>query len=836
MTLSGDTKAIEELAETLAERNIFHRFLRVNYAFHSPLMDPMREELLKALCGIEPRAVALPMFSTVSGRLVEGTELDGDYWAQNVRKPVLFAAAIDGLLQDGYNVFLELSAHPVLSSAVLECVGRRGVKATVLHSLRREDEERASLLRSLGVLYTLGCRVDWPVVGPSDGRFVSLPNYPWQRARHWNESEEARKSRMGKSHPLLGQRVSGALPTWENDLDLRVQSYLNDHRVQGRAILPGTSYLELAISGQGELDPEGGGCVVEDFELIKACFFSETAATRIQVLINPIQASISINSRQSGADTWTENARGYLRSLPEGCHGRRVDLEATRSRCPIELDSTECYSRLERMGLEYGPTFREIERAWLGAGEGLARIQASGQVEARLDQYAVHPAILDACLQSVLVYVSRTTGRDSLLLPVEIRQLRFLRPLPARCWSYFRIVELSRRNVVADFEILDDSGNAVLTMTGARCQALEEGTHRDGSEELMYEYRWQFQPRPNGSASHCEVFDLPSTDALAGILRAKQLSWESQLGWQEKNRRMEKELTSLCASYIAEGFGELGVPIPKGERFSTKSLAERLSIAPRYRGALERYLEILADAGILRRAGEEWQVDGAPDDARTLWRRLMNLHPRFYAELRIVGFCGERLAGIWRGEIDPGSFTSSASPLALADHLFQDSSFLRSENLLVQDAISAAFRELPAGARLRVLELGAGTGGLTAYALSGLSRVAAEYVVTDASEEILAYAKEKFREFPDLEYRRLDINDRLEAKDFPPHSFDLILASGLSQIASDLRRALDNVKGLLSSEGLLLSIEEMRPMGWVDFVDGLMNLDRTAVDSSLANR
>jgi NADPH:quinone reductase-like Zn-dependent oxidoreductase/SAM-dependent methyltransferase/acyl carrier protein len=237
------------------------------------------------------------------------------------------------------------------------------------------------------------------------------------------------------------------------------------------------------------------------------------------------------------------------------------------------------------------------------------------------------------------------------------------------------------------------------------------------------------------------------------------------------------------------------------------------------------------------RAGFDWQVERVPDeDPLTVWRKLTNLHPGFYAELRLVGYYGERLAAIWRGEIGAESSVSPVGPLALTEHLYQDSSFLRCQNLLVQAAISAALQELPPGAGLRVLELAAGTGGLTAYVLTSLSRDLAKYVFTDVSEAILGQAKEKFREFPRVEYHRLDVNGDVEAQGFAAHSFDLILASGLSQIALDPGQVLEKVKWLLASEGLFASIEEMRPIRWFDFVEGLMNPTGTPVGGSFPHR
>ena len=97
VTLSGEAGPLEELAGLLEERGVFCRFLKVRYAFHSAQMDPIRDELLAALEGIRPRPASLPLFSTVTGRPIEGPELGPEYWWQNVRQTVRFAEGVERL-------------------------------------------------------------------------------------------------------------------------------------------------------------------------------------------------------------------------------------------------------------------------------------------------------------------------------------------------------------------------------------------------------------------------------------------------------------------------------------------------------------------------------------------------------------------------------------------------------------------------------------------------------------------------------------------------------------------------------------------------------------------
>ena len=114
--LSGDPAALEAIVDQLQRQDIFCRMVKVDFASHSPQMDPLRAELLQALEGLEPRPASVPIYSTVTGTVSDGLDFDALYWARNLREPVLFSTAVQQLLEDGHDIFLEISPHPILLS------------------------------------------------------------------------------------------------------------------------------------------------------------------------------------------------------------------------------------------------------------------------------------------------------------------------------------------------------------------------------------------------------------------------------------------------------------------------------------------------------------------------------------------------------------------------------------------------------------------------------------------------------------------------------------------------------------------------------------------------
>jgi acyl transferase domain-containing protein/surfactin synthase thioesterase subunit len=185
VVLSGETAALEEVLALLQSRNIFVKLLPVNYAFHSSQMEPFQSELVKLLQDLKPQPSSIRLLSTVTGQVAQGETLDANHWSSNIREPVRFAEAIAQLIAEKYTLFLEISPHPILAGYISQCLRDLEQEGTVLPSLRRQTEERGTMLSSLGALYTRGYPVDWRKLYPQGGRCVTLPTYPWQRSRYW---------------------------------------------------------------------------------------------------------------------------------------------------------------------------------------------------------------------------------------------------------------------------------------------------------------------------------------------------------------------------------------------------------------------------------------------------------------------------------------------------------------------------------------------------------------------------------------------------------------------------------------------------------------------------
>jgi acyl transferase domain-containing protein len=188
--VSGDPVAIEQVLQTLEERNVFCRPVRVDVASHSPQMDPLLPELTAALGDLHPRKATIPIYSTCHATILDGSQCDAAYWAANLRRPVLFSQMTQELLASDYGIFIEMSPHPVLLPAIEQGFQHAGRTGVAVASLRRNEPEQQTILASLGTLYQLGYSLAWEQLNPA-GECIKLPRYHWDEERFWCENDGA---------------------------------------------------------------------------------------------------------------------------------------------------------------------------------------------------------------------------------------------------------------------------------------------------------------------------------------------------------------------------------------------------------------------------------------------------------------------------------------------------------------------------------------------------------------------------------------------------------------------------------------------------------------------
>lgn len=801
VSISGDPGAVEEIFDSLAQRSIFVRYVPVNYAFHSAHMDAVRSELLASLEGLKPKLASLPMYSTVTGAIISGAEMDAGYWWRNVRETVQFAGAIGRLIQDGYNHFVEISATPVLSASIRESLAADAVQGTVVPSLRRQTPERATMLESLGKLHTLGYPVEWRQIYPGEGDFVRLPLYPWQNERFWNESPRSRELRLHPpTHPLLNRHIESADPCWETQLDTRVLDYLPDHRIGRSMIFPASGYVEMAIAAGHQIFGSTP-FVIEEVDIVRACVIGTgDDKPSLQWTHYAAESTFFIRSHFAGnAPNWIDHVHGRCRIDSRHTPGERESIDVIRERCRREVQASSFYETVAGAGLSFGPQFRGMRQAWAAEDEAIGRIELNERAANVASLYYLHPAFLDSCFQ-----VIATLPVQGTLLPTRIQRVRFYAKPGRRAWSHVRLKRyVPEKLVEVDISIRGEDGEPLVDIAGFCCQSIGANAGAGtGIPDLLFDVTWVLKPLPEGNPASGND-DLPDTIDLGERLQLMIPSFNETFACRQRFLESEKDINRLCQAYVLRAFAQLGWSPTRGEVVTVSTLMDRMSIQPKYERLLRRLLVQLEQDGLLRSNGAAWKVRRTPPalDSGKAWRDMLFRFPGYVPELSLLERCD--LAAALRSERDPLEMIASGGALDTLDHIYAKDL----HNHVVAAALEEVFAHRREGRVIRILEVGAGTGALTSVILSKLHASNIEYVFTDVSALFLERAERRFSGYPFVKYRLLDIERSAAGQGFDAHSFDIILASGVLHATANLNETLARVRELLAPGGLLAFTE-----------------------------
>ncbi len=825
ITLAGDTKALEDIAEVLESENVFNKFLRVEVPYHSPIMDYILPDLEASLKSLAPRKSKINFVSTVTGKLIDGSEIDGKYWCKNARGTVRFQAGIEELAATGHNIFVEIGAHPVLSVSIKENLDANNKKGILLPSLRRKEDDEITLLNSLGQLYCIGYPIDWIAVYNKEYKLVRLPSYPWQRDTYWAESDEAKLLRIGRDyenqdlvHPLLGEKTYDALSTWRNDIDLWRLSYLKGHIVQGSIIYPAAAYFEMGMAAAKEKLEDEDSFMLEDIQIKAPMLLFEDSYSTIQLVINE-NDQFSIFSRNYGTGEWVSHLSGKIGINIDNKNYDKIDIDHIKSRCRQETKDF-CYQRFHKLGLQYQEDFQLIENLWINEGEALAEIKSSKSIEPHISRYNFHPAMLDVCFQALAAMPV-----DGTYLPVKVESLKFFESPPQKIYSHAVIKNRNASSVKGDISVFDQEGKILLQIEGLTCQYVE-GTRsikQDSIKGNLYEYQWMLNPISEETATRDSSEYIISPGYIYYKIKKSIPLFIQQYKRKEFYDIVEPKFDNLCKEYIIEAFKKLGYEFEYGDMFSIETLITKLGVAKEHYLLCSRMLEILEQEKILKQTDNSWQIIAKPEnnDVSKLWNRIFNEHPDYEAELMLFGRCGLKLAEILTGEVDSLSIIFPSGSL-VAEHLYRNSPTFRIYNRMVYEAVSIIVNSIPEGQTLRILEIGAGTGSLASYVLPMFPKHRTEYLFTDISTAFTNQAAKKFSEYDFVDYKTLDIEKDPVEQGYDPNSFDLILASDAIHATANLTNTLNNVKSMLADNGILLLLEGTKKERWFDLVFGTL--------------
>ncbi|NEO43855.1 MAG: SDR family NAD(P)-dependent oxidoreductase [Moorea sp. SIO4A3] len=838
--VSGAAEGIKTVKDSLEAQGIKTKQLQVSHAFHSPLMEPMLAEFEEVASQITYNQPTIPLISNVTGAIADESIATASYWVNHVCQPVKFAQSMETLQQLGYDVFLEIGSKAILLGMAKQCLPEGA--GVWLPSLRPGQEDWQQMLQSLAQLYVRGVKVDWLGFDNYYSRSkVVLPTYPFQRQRYWIETDNQDHktqcfSKTKNLHPLLGQRFYSAVEQKEILFDCQISAsqptYLKHHCVCSQPVLPATAYLEIALAaGSTLLSSEN--LILEDVFIQQGLILPEDEIKTIQVVLTP-QETLSYNFEIFSLDLesseskprWTLHAEGKFLAGDKNAELETTELKTLKGEYNQQISVQDFYQEYRERGIDYGYSFQAVQELWSSEGKALGQIQLPETLVNEATLYQLHPVLLDASFQVLGATLDGTENQDT-YLPVAIKRLEVYRPASTCLWSQVEMDanrEDNSHTLTGEVRLLSDDGKLIATVEGltvkrATAQAIV-GRKQESVKDWLYKVEWRPKVRFGKQLS---ANYLPTPDEIDLKLRPQvtNLIGQPEL---EVYKKLLNQLETLSIDYVLKAFQELGWEFVAGEFFSTEFIVQKLGVVQPHQRLLGRLLEMLSEVGILKPINGEWEVTQVPlvQNPQQRFSSLLTQYPRATAELTLLSRCASQLASVLRGESDPVQLVFPQGDLTTATELYQESPGALVMNTLVQQAVLSALEKLPKSRGVRVLEIGAGTGGTTAHVLPHLNQDQTEYVFTDVGALFTTKAQEKFGDYPFVGYQTLDIEKDPYSQGFEEHQYDLIIAANVLHATQDLRQILQNVQQLLAPQGMLVLLEGTTRQRWLDLIFGLL--------------
>ncbi|GAY17372.1 type I polyketide synthase [Mycobacterium sp. shizuoka-1] len=518
--ISGAAETVRELMAGWEQRDVMVRQSVIDVAAHSPLVDPILDDLAQSLGEVKALTPEIPYYSATGFDPREEPVCNNKYWVRNLRNTVRFAAAVRAALEDGYRVFAELGPHPMLTHTIERSAESVDAPVAAFASMRREQVLPHGLRGVVADLHSAGAAIDFSSLYP-DGLLVDAPLPTWARHRLWLDHTDQESATHGgytvSVHPLLGPHVR--LPeeperhVWQAELGTVAQPWLADHTIRHVAVLPGAAYCEMALAAAHTV--LGEAAEVRDIRFEQALLLDEqTTVGASASMSSPGVADFLVESDDGSRQT--RQASAVLRTTDdEQLAGYDIaDLLADH---PVRTDGVEVRNRLEQVGIEYGPAFLGLGTIHTceSGSTVVAEIALPRQIRTQQDSYGVHPALLDACFQAVAA--TSHAQVDVLGLPLGAHRLRSFGSTRNAHYCYVHVTEADATGIEADLDLLDQHGTVLLRVEGLRCGTAESEQDQQARmlAERLLTVEWQQRALPETPHTDAGTWLLISTTATA---------------------------------------------------------------------------------------------------------------------------------------------------------------------------------------------------------------------------------------------------------------------------------------------------------------------------------
>jgi NADPH:quinone reductase-like Zn-dependent oxidoreductase/SAM-dependent methyltransferase len=847
VTVSGDCSSIPATEAELTKDGIFTRRLKVNVAYHSHHMNDIADIYRNSIQDLKmDEVVDARMISTVTGNLVTREDIcNPEYWVQNMISPVLFSEAASKLIagfsdietSDMVNHFpavhdiVEIGPHSALRGPIGDIIAAVIAPHDIgYHSLLvRGQSELYTLTKVIGALFCRGYslnidRYNRPSSNELVPTLVGLPEYPFNHSqRYWHESRLSKEGWRFRRAPLLdllGSPVPDWNPRearWRRIMKTSQMPWIQDHVINGVAVYPASGMIVMAIEAIRQLAGSEGmpvGYSLKDVMFKKPMSIpagedgieTQLHLRSLNVPSDKVRTWCQFRVFSYGNENWTEHCSGNIRidydiarnephfveEIMKHTSKCQDNYQRMATQCSRTVSSKFIYEHLNSCGFQYGPTFQALQEvAGCETTESVAHVRVfdGGNGSANvLQPHIIHPITLDAVAQLMLIALTRT-GLQSIptTVPTSVPNL-WVSESGLNCSEATTIVASStakftgRRKAESRTVVFDEQHQRVLLTMDIETTAVTTNTNpfqSSASSQLCY--RFALKPDIN-------LLSQRELSTLASVARPRRSSMSRFYA------ELEIAQQSLMKNAVAAIDNHCPTDLQPHHQLYIRWARTRICHTP-------------SDLGGFRTLEDLYR---SVESSGTQGKLFMTL--------------GRVLEDALRGDVDPLQILFSEDDLLAARYYeYCNQDLLCNEPLI--EILQFMAHKNP---RLKVLEIGAGTGAATSIAIQALSdqeggAMFTSYDYTDTSPSFFDAAEEKFGWCSKaMNFRVLDIDYAPSDQGYQSGMYDLIIAGGVLHATQDLQRTLIHVRSLLKPGGKLVLYEIVQNSRWIQFAFGLL--------------
>ena len=393
----------------------------------------------------------------------------------------IVAATIEDLiskLRKGYNG--EFDNKEIIRGSI------KKRKVNTLDHLENNQERylelfKAGKLVELAGAWVLGEEINWKAMySGSNANIVSLPVYPFARERYWIAESEKSSSKIDHKldtlnlHPLIGRNTSTLKEQKFSTIFSGEEFCFTDHIVEGKKMLPGAAYLEMAKAA-GDLSDTNKVVKIKDILWAKPIIISDSSK-EINISLIPEEEYVEyeISEMVEGKDKviYSSGKLVYDALNENKPINEKVNIGSIRNKFHKSLKKQECYEALNNFGINYGASFKVIEELFIGDQEALGVLKLPKEVQNTRKEFLLHPSILDGCFQAIMGVGYSNREDDVLYLPFAVEEIQIFEEFEEECFVYIELVHEDKSSRKYNISLLDNQGKVLVKIINFTVKAI----------------------------------------------------------------------------------------------------------------------------------------------------------------------------------------------------------------------------------------------------------------------------------------------------------------------------------------------------------------------------